>query len=186
MATKLPILPDLVFDEFETLQVPVKVGNNKYWLREADGFAAARYKGAQASAIRIEEGKVSGMTGATSQADLELIGDCLFRQKDNTPVNISIYGKWPHRILKPIIDAAKTLSGLDTKETKEQLLKQEQKIKDKLQLLAVGGPDTDPKGLPSDTANGSHSLTDSESSVSIASSDECLIGSLPPGKSGSD
>lgn len=185
MAT-LPVLPDLEFDEFETIQVPVKIGKNKYWLREADGFAAAKFKGAQASAVRIEEGKVSGMTGATSQAELELVGDCLFRDKDNTPVNISIYGKWPHRILKPIIEAAKALSGLETKETKEQLLKQKQKIEDKLKLLAVGGPDTDPKELPSDTKSGSLSPTDSESSVLIASSDEFLIGSLPPGTSGSN
>ena len=186
MAATLPVLPDLVFEDFTLIQVPVTIGNNKYWLKECEGNDAIRYKGAMSAAIRIVDGKAAGMTEQSSYADMDLLGACLFRQKDGKPVPVAVFGKWPYKILKPLIEAAKTLSNLDTKETKEQLLKQKQKIEDKLKLLEVGGPTSDPKALPSDTANTSPSLIDSESSVSIVSSDELLIDSSLPGEGGSN
>lgn len=93
----------------------LSVAGDKYVIVEASEEAAKRYKNTAMRATKFsDKGKPSGVDGL---ADVEplLVSMCLFKvgvDGARTPVPLATILKWPHRVVEPIYQKARELSGL--------------------------------------------------------------------------
>jgi len=130
----------LDFSGLQPVTLPVKVGEHEYTLYEASGDAANAYKAAAIKATRFEGGKPSGVSVDIVKTDILLISLCL-RNSEGKQVPESVIKGWPHRIVEAIAAEAKRISGLDDKDTPENLKKQAADIQAKLDELDGEDPE---------------------------------------------
>lgn len=117
----------MTFDDVTPMEVPVRIGDRQYILREADEGAACAYRNAIINSARTnDQGKVIGHDGL---ADVEplLVSLCLYRAngegkmaltKEGAPDRSYLLGMagvkaLPSRVVKPLFERAKQISGLD-------------------------------------------------------------------------
>ena len=99
-------------------EVQVKIRGEDYVLREADAFAAIRFRNAAVAGMRMKDGKVVGVEGIANLESL-LLSMCLFKveQKNGERVLAKVTEgfvlKLPSRISKQLFEQAKKISELD-------------------------------------------------------------------------
>jgi hypothetical protein len=146
-------MSDLVFD-LEPKEIPVRVGDQDFVLKEASGEAAVRYQNASLASMTMVDGKVSKVAGMASTQPL-LVSLCLFsRGVDgiDRPVPEKTVRGWPARVQRDLFAKAKEISELEEGEdTVEALEKQRAEIDRKIAALQEDAA----KNEPSDTTNGS-------------------------------
>lgn len=93
----------------------INIAGQRYVIVEASEESAKRYKNTAMRATKFsDKGKPSGVDGL---ADVEplLVSMCLFKVDEagmRTPVQLSTILRWPHRVVAPIYQKARELSGL--------------------------------------------------------------------------
>lgn len=102
------------FDEAVPAEVPVTYKNERMFLREASGDAAARYRNAVMKATKLTDGKVSSIDG---MADVEpyLVSLCLWRKINGveSQVPLDVVRQMPARMVKKLYAKARSISDLD-------------------------------------------------------------------------
>lgn len=119
----------LVFDSLEPVTVPaMRVGNVEYVLTEASEAAASRYRNFCTQQLRFgTDGKLAAL-GNVADAQALLVSLCLWEIKEHNgapqrlPVPLQTIQKWPSRVVGPLFEQAKRISGID-QETEETIQK---------------------------------------------------------------
>lgn len=130
-------MQEMVFDDLDTIRIPVKIGGKPYVLVEADEDTAVRYQNAQMRATKFsDDGKPSGIDGF-ADADPFLLSMCLFEvtEKGDRAIPISQLRKWKHRVVNPLIEKVKEISELTSSDTVAGIEKQITKLQSKLRTL---------------------------------------------------
>ena len=123
---------ELNFD-LKPVEVPVKIGEQRYVLREASEEAARQWNNAKLRAARMNaDGKTTSIDGLADAEPL-LVSLCLCMMDPKTgetrtdrnlnPVTVSqaTVLSWPARVVKPLYEKALAISNLDGKDTPEAL-----------------------------------------------------------------
>lgn len=148
------------FDDIALIEIPVKIGDKKYVLREATGEAAAKYKNAQMACAKFNsEGKPSGV-GNMADTELLLVHLCLFEtdpQGQATLINVPLprVRSWPVRITRALFEKAQQISQLEMKETKETLTEKIGRLREQLDKVEAGTEEDHAKNSPETTTAGS-------------------------------
>ena len=123
----------LDFSSVAEIEVPVKVRDSTYTLREASGEAAAKYRSAAAACMKMVDGKTVGISGIGEVESL-LVSLCLFDDK-NKLVKRELINSWPAKIVKALFERCKEISGLDEDASIESLKKQRDKLNEQIKTL---------------------------------------------------
>jgi hypothetical protein len=129
----------LDFPDLKPVEVSVTVGRVTYVLREASYAVKKQYRNAQMRAVRMVDGKMTGLDGAM-EADPLLLAGCLFETDNegkatNRTVDVRLLHSWPARVVEPLVAEAKRLSNIDQDETREALEKRLEETKKALAKL---------------------------------------------------
>lgn len=122
---------------------PVTIGGVDYFLKEASGDAACKWKNTIMKSTKIgPDGKPVGIDGLADSEPI-LVSLCLVEaDKDGSPskrhVSVSTIRSWPARIQTALFEKAKEISGLNDEETEEVLEKRLQETEAKLLKLKDG------------------------------------------------
>lgn len=144
----------MVFDDLALTEIPVTIGEKSYTLREASGDAGCRYRNALLACTQLgPEGKPSQIRG---MADVEplLISFCLFDEKGK-PVKGTTIRSWPNRMIKKLFDRAKEISDLDEDEDLDSLIKERDKLDERIAELRQDENEDELKNSPSGMTDGS-------------------------------
>lgn len=104
-------MADLVF--VTTLkEIPVKIDDKDYILRELDGKQKGKYLNKMGSRIVLnEKGQVSSFKDYTG-LESSLLSECIY-DSDGKLVPASVMDTWPSTVLTKLFDVAQELSGLN-------------------------------------------------------------------------
>lgn len=111
----------LDFPDVTPHEEPVTYGTDKYVLREATEHAAVQYRDMVLRAVKFTDGKMSSADGL-SAVEPRLVSMCLFDLSGKN-VSLPVILTWKPSVVKILHDRIKEVSGLDEKETKDQLEK---------------------------------------------------------------
>jgi len=144
---------ELDFENLAPVEIPVPIGPSRYLLREASEGAVVQWRDSQVAKAKFgEEGGLQGI-GAIAESEPLLVSLCLyelaaaadrttrpvyrhdevfgyFRCKINGDpeprhlVPLTTVRGWPARIIKPLFEKLKEISGLDEKDSPQLLRKQ--------------------------------------------------------------
>lgn len=147
------------FDDLTPRSKPATIGGKRYILREASEGAAAKYRDALQEGTRVsQEGEA--FVGSNGGADTLLLSLCLFELYDlrgeekERSVVLSEVHRWPARIVRPMVDWIKEVSGMTQTATAEGIQKEIAKLQLKLKRLEKDGSSKNghsPTPQPSDT-----------------------------------
>lgn len=136
---------EIDFSSLIPIRKPLKIGNEKYLLCEADGEAVRVYKNLSMKAARFgSEGKLESLDGV-ADVETQLVGDCVYDILPNgergRKQGVQFAKKLDNRILKPLFDYIKKISEIDEDvETKEFLEKRIKEDTEKLEKLEKENP----------------------------------------------
>lgn len=160
---------ELNFD-LKPVEVPVKIGEQRYVLREASEEAARQWNNAKLRAARMNaDGKTTSIEGLADAEPL-LVSLCLClidpktgeirTDRNLNPVTVALATVlgWPARVVKPLYEKALAISNLDGKDTPEALEAAIANLQERLAKLR--GEDLS-KNSPSATTTSSDSLANS-------------------------
>lgn len=103
------VVPDeLVFDSLLPVEIPIKAGDKRYFLREADDETASAYHDARQGCLIVQNGTVVGSRG-TAHTKRVLVAGCLF-DAEGKKVGIDVVKKWPDRIVGQLFNEARRIS----------------------------------------------------------------------------
>lgn len=133
---------ELNFDDLSLIEVPVTIAGKKYVLREASEATAAAYRNASIAGAKMEDGRVSELPRNLGGLQSLLVSQCLFPYVvvdsevgstiSSIPVARSLINGWPSRIVKPLFEKAKEISELDEDESLEALIKQRNRLNERI------------------------------------------------------
>jgi hypothetical protein len=91
---------EMVFDDLAPAEVPVRIGGERFVLREASGDAAAKYNNARMRAHKLQDGALVGLDGV---GDLEplLVSLCLYKADKDGGLPLTKAGDADPRFLVP-------------------------------------------------------------------------------------
>lgn len=119
----------LDFSNLELIELPVKVGDTNYTLREALEATAVIWRNSNMAAATFRDGGISGFRGIADSEPL-LVSLCLFDESGNN-VKLSVVKGWPARVVKKLFEKAKEISELgEMEDTIKQLEEKLQKAKE--------------------------------------------------------
>lgn len=134
----------LEFDDLAPTEIKVRIGKDHYLLREASTDAATKYRNAQIAAMRVSDGKVTGMAGI-ADTDPLLVSLCLFPLENGVPkldrhgwpvnVPISFVRGLRNKITKVLVEKIRSISDLDEEDTEESLSTQISLLQDRLAAI---------------------------------------------------
>lgn len=118
----------LVFDDIAPIEIPVRIGDKSYILREATGEDARQWRNLNMKAAKFtSDGKVASMEGM-ADGQYFLVHRCIFStngdgKRSDNPIPLVMIKSWPERIIKSLFQKAKEISDLEEKpETRERIL----------------------------------------------------------------
>lgn len=117
----------IVLEDLEPIRISVTIGKKKYVLREASEDAACKYRNASTNCARMDNGRVTGISGPIADVEPILVSLCLFevyehqREQKERPVTLQQVRSWPARNVKPLFDRIIEISGLREEEDVEAL-----------------------------------------------------------------
>lgn len=139
-------MQELNFDDLSLRKVPVTIAKVAYELREATGAAAAAYRGAMMEGSSLGDDGAFRMGSGAQEAGCLLISRCLFRKGESpdglatlTPVSPDTAMGWPDRIVRPLVEAIKEISGMEETEDLDTLRKQRDKLNERVRKLEDQG-----------------------------------------------
>lgn len=115
-----------------------KIGQTEYVLKEASGEAAIKWRNAEQACYEYgSEGNISKITGLAETIPL-LVSMCLFERngQGDKPVTIGQVKAWPDRIQQQLYQRAKELSNLDQPANLDALIKQRDRINERIANLS--------------------------------------------------
>ena len=131
-------IPNFDFDSqpsLEPAEIPVVYKKVHYVAREASEEAVIAYRATMSRGTTIEEGVVN-MSDGISAADAVLVAYCLYKADSPAHLDVSVVRAWPHRIVKPIYEWIKLVSGIDEEDTPEKVDKAIARLQRKKDALA--------------------------------------------------
>lgn len=107
-------MEEMSFESLDRIIVPITIGSRKFKLYDASEDAAVKFQNIASRAAKFTGGELSGIEGAANVEPL-LVSMCLWEVKDGQEISISEgeIRKWPSRVVKPIFDKARKISGMD-------------------------------------------------------------------------
>lgn len=105
------------YGDLELATEKVKVGGKVYTLTEATESEAKSYRNFMIGKARMKKGETVGY-GAIGDAQSYLLSK-LLRNLEGHLVNQTEINSWPSRIVSPLFDRAKDISGLNDGENKD-------------------------------------------------------------------
>lgn len=139
---------EIVYEDLAPIEVPIRIGKDRYILREATADAARKWRNSIMSSTTVVDGKVTAV-GNLADSEAYLLSMCLYPVRPDThgtvsnkPVHISTILSWPNRIVRPLFERAKVISGLEEETS--------------------GGPTPNPAALGSSGGNHPPSAGDSQ------------------------
>lgn len=126
----------LKFD-LKVTEIPVKIGDKDYTLREADARAAMEYRNAALKSFRMgQKGNPEQIVGdGIGGMEPLLVSLCLYEKRDDGSmgrVSEALIRSWPSRVVKSLFEEAKRISDLGEDDSIESL---EEQIKDLTERL---------------------------------------------------
>lgn len=107
------------FDCSTRLEVPVRIGDGKYLLLEADGTAMNAFHACVLRGAKTDEnGKIRPGEGVF-EANVVLLSHCLVEAGTRTAVTPQFVRELPNRISKPLVERLKRISGMDDEAPKK-------------------------------------------------------------------
>ncbi len=119
-------LEEMDFGDVTLAEVPVKISNVKYVLREASGDTATQWRNARTNAIKMVNGQVAGAANIAS-IDPFLVSLCLFDEA-GVLVPLKKIQSWPDRVQKDLYERVKLISHLSEAGESIEALKEQQKL----------------------------------------------------------
>lgn len=129
-------LEPMTFDSLTLVEVPIKIGDKDFILREASGEAAVAWRNARTNAIKIVNGKPVGAKDMAS-VDPLLVSLCLFDSEGNGVPLPTILG-WADRVQKQLYERVKLISDLSELGEGVEALKEQRKLLDEQIALMEG------------------------------------------------
>lgn len=152
--------------DLERVEVPVTVGGKDYVLLEIDGAGWAKYQSARDRTARVSSDTSRGVLqirhgdGLPDTAFL-LLHLCLFERAGPEagaklrPVPLDRIKGWPHRVIKPLFEKAREISGITddaVKRTADEKRREVARLQ--RELAREEGGAEDPKGSPNGSTAG--------------------------------
>lgn len=114
---------EMIFESIIPTEIPVTIGDKKYLLVEADEEATLRYEAARLKGATLKDGVITFGT-EISMAGPILLSQCLYSMVKtpegnylrSSQVALGEILSWSPKITRPLIEKAKSISGLDKKE----------------------------------------------------------------------
>lgn len=142
----------MIFDDITPTEIPVKIGDQQYTLKEATGEIQVKYQNAASACTRLDSrGKFRGVEGI---GDLEplLVSLCLFNG-DGKNVPIETIKGWRGSIQKKLFDKAKQISGMeDIATTRKEITEKIAELQERRQELDE--EEQEAKNAPPSTTDG--------------------------------
>ncbi len=113
---------DFNFDDLTPVEISITIANVDYTLREASEDAARQYQNKLASYTKLQDGKVSGVSGPVADVQSFLVSLCLFTEKG--PVGINTIRGWTNRIVVRLFEKIQEISDMGGDETEKGLEKE--------------------------------------------------------------
>lgn len=157
--TKEDLLAPMEFEE-ELKEVPVKIGDEKFILKEADGLIAVTYRNEVMSRTRALQNANGAIKPKDGLAGIEpmLISMVLFTEDGSAVAKSRIQG-WSNAVQRALFDRAKALGSLEEKRTLADLKAERKQLDETIKELEAAGyeeePDEESKNSPSSTTDGS-------------------------------
>jgi len=115
---------NLDFTDLEPQKTRVPIGKKVYWLFEASGDAATKYRNASLKGARIEEGRTLSTMEGIADAEVILVANCLYQATETGDPPVTQNGNpdpskrvgelqiraWPGRVQKALYEAVHKLS----------------------------------------------------------------------------
>lgn len=129
------------FDDPTLREVPVKIGDKRFVLREASGDAACKWRNSILKATKLVDGKPASMDGL-ADGEPYLVSLCLFELNADglelRPVPLHVVRSWPARVQKALFERVKSMSDLDDAEDAGALEKTIADAQEKLSRIRSG------------------------------------------------
>lgn len=131
----------------------VTIGDTEYVLKEASAGAAAEHKDATFRAVKVNNQTNTSTFGGIADADLVLLSRSLFERRSPpnkpetqllVPVPINTLKGWANRVIEPLVEHLKLVSGMQQPEDIKSLYKQREVINAKIAKIEGNPEDTDP------------------------------------------
>lgn len=165
--------PTFDYDNIEVQVRTVKFKGERFLLTEASENAGRVYRALATRALRMNDGKVSGVGGEIADIQSVVVGECLFQTVGNDGTNVLMSGntpmkvplervqRMPTRVVKEMFDWIKKVSDLDEKEkSPEEIRKQIVELQKKLEKVESVEGENHPKALLNGTTQNSPSVSD--------------------------
>lgn len=146
--TDKPLDEPMEFEAITPLEVPVKIGDKKYLLKEAGAGIVAQYNNALMKATKFSStGKMAGIDGIADAEPL-LLSLCMFEWRQNPktdkeewcPCTIGQIRTWPNKIVRQLLERVKLISGITEvdEQTPEQIKLKIESLNEKLKEKEEG------------------------------------------------
>jgi len=125
------------FDDLALIEVPVKIAGKEYLLREASGEDARIYNNARMQGVQMEGEKILSLPEDSAGIPSLLVSRCLWETKDGKAtvrVALNKVRGFPSRIIGPLFEKAKEISGLED-DTEETISKQMSELRKRLERI---------------------------------------------------
>lgn len=125
---------EMVFEDLAPVEVPVKIGNRNYILKEANQEVAKNYRNTLMKATKFGPNGMPIGSDGLADAEAVLVAGCLFEsygtpeQPRIRPVTLSTILGWKPKIVGPLFERAQAISGLRDQLTEETLQGQIDKL----------------------------------------------------------
>ena len=134
----------LSFDSIVPIEIPVTIGDRAYVLREATQEIAERYRAKILEHLKMNDGKLSGISGGVEEAKTLAVGMCLHEanaeDKALRRVGVKTVQSWTSRVVRALFDKLNEISILeDENEDEDALVKQQEEIAEKLEKIRGKG-----------------------------------------------
>lgn len=141
-------MDELDFDSLELIRLPIKIkGVVKYYLQEADEASTAAWENKRLTSARFSGGTFIGH-GPMADGRKFLLSRCLYDLTDKL-VPESLLNSWPAKVVDPLFEKLKEISGLNAVDTVQSLEQQIQQLTEKLdKLKQAREPDPEKNGQP--------------------------------------
>lgn len=117
------LMSDILELSLRSESVPVKIDGKSYTLREASLETGMKLRDANAAALILKDGKVTGTRG-TAGIEAVVISECLY-DENNQRVNLGVVKSWPDKVTTKLFEKISEISGFSREQTIEEL---EQKL----------------------------------------------------------
>jgi hypothetical protein len=131
---------DFDFDQGQPTEVKIRFQGKNWTLREASEETAVKMRGMQLSNARVVGGQLQANVDRIAESQAFLVSRCLF-DDENKPVKVEVIRSWPSRVVKPLFERCKEMSGLAEQDDQPALEKRFVELVGKLGALAATEPE---------------------------------------------